>query len=93
MDPLCGIDKLKVCVAYDFKGKRIEDFPADFSDLEFCTPIYEEFEGFTEDISTCKTYEELPKNVKIYIEALEKMIDCPVKIVGNGPARDQIISK
>ncbi len=93
IDPLCGIEKLKVCVAYDFKGTRIEDFPADFSDLEFCKPIYEEFDGFTEDISNCKTYDELPKNVRVYIEALEKMIDCPVKVVGNGPSRDQIIEK
>ena len=91
IDPLCGLEKLKVCVAYDFKGTRIEEFPADFSDLEHCTPIYEEFEGFSEDISNCKTYEELPASVRTYIEALERICDCPVKVVGVGPGRNQII--
>ncbi|MFI3226395.1 MAG: adenylosuccinate synthase [Clostridia bacterium] len=91
IDPLCGLETLKVCVAYDFKGTRIEEFPADFSDLDYCTPIYEEFPGFTEDITNCKSYDELPLNVRNYIEALEKMVDCPVKVVGVGPARDQII--
>lgn len=91
IDPLQNIETLKVCVAYDFKGTRIEEFPADFADLEFCKPIYEEFPGFTEDITGCKTYDELPLNVRNYIEALERICDCPVKVVGVGPARDQII--
>ncbi len=91
IDPLCGLDKLKVCVAYDFKGERIDHFPANFADLDHCKPIYEEFDGFSEDITGCKTYDELPKNVKNYIEALEKICDCPVKVIGVGPARDQII--
>lgn len=93
IDPLCGLEKLKVCVAYDFKGTRLDHFPANFADLEYCKPIYEEFDGFSEDITNIKTYDELPANVKKYIEALEVMCECPVKIVGVGPARDQIISK
>ena len=51
IDPLRGLPKLKVCVAYDLGGERITEFPANFADLEHCTPIYEEFDGFTEDIT------------------------------------------
>ena len=92
IDPLCGLPKLKVCVAYDFKGERITEFPANFADLEHCTPIYEEFDGFTEDITKCKTFDELPVNVKNYIKELEKIIGCPVRLLGVGPGRDQVIS-
>lgn len=92
IDPLCGLPKLKVCVAYDFKGERITEFPANFADLEHCTPIYEEFDGFTEDITGCKTFDELPANVRNYIKQLEKIIECPVRLLGVGPGRDQVIA-
>lgn len=91
IDPLMGIGKIKVCVDYMYKGKRISHFPADISKLKDCTPIYEEFDGFDEDISACKTFDELPLNVKKYIKALEKICDCPVKYIGVGPDRNQII--
>lgn len=91
IDPLCGLPKLKVCVAYDFKGKRITEFPANFADLEHCKPIYEEFDGFNEDITQCKRFDELPETVQNYIKQLEKIIGCPVKLLGVGPGRDQVI--
>ena len=91
IDPLCGLPKLKVCVAYDFKGERITEFPANFADLEHCTPIYEEFDGFTEDITQCTSFDELPATVQNYIKALEKIIGCPVKLLGVGPGREQVI--
>lgn len=91
IDPLCGLPKLKVCVAYDFKGKRITEFPANFADLEHCKPIYEEFDGFNEDITQCKSFDELPETVQNYIKELEKIIGCPVKLLGVGPGRDQVI--
>lgn len=91
IDPLQGLPKLKVCVAYRFKGQEITEFPADFADLEFCEPIYEEFDGFTEDITACKCYDELPANVKNYIAQLERILDCPITMLGVGPARDQVM--
>ena len=72
-------------------GERITEFPANFADLEHCTPVYEEFDGFTEDISGCRTFEELPVNVQNYIKALEQIIGCKVTLLGVGPARDQVI--
>ena len=92
IDPLRGLPKLKVCVAYDLGGERITEFPANFADLEHCTPIYEEFDGFTEDITGCRTFDELPQSVKDYIAALEKICGCPITMLGVGPARDQVIS-
>ena len=91
IDPLRGLPKLKVCVAYDFKGERLTEFPANFADLEHCKPIYEEFEGFTEDISGCRTFDGLPASVQNYIHELERICGCPVTMLGVGPARDQVI--
>lgn len=91
IDPLCGLPKLKVCVAYDFKGERITEFPANFADLADCKPIYEEFDGFTEDITGCKSFDELPQTVQDYIHALERIMECPVRLLGVGPGRDQVI--
>lgn len=92
IDPLCGLDKLKVCVAYKFKGQTITEFPADFADLAHCEPVYEEFDGFTEDLSACRSFDELPQSVRDYIRALERIVGCKVSMLGVGPARDQVIS-
>lgn len=92
IDPLRGLPKLKVCVAYAYKGKRIEEFPADFAELAHCTPIYEEFDGFTEDITSCRSFEELPESVQTYIKALERICGCRISMLGVGPARDQVMT-
>ena len=92
IDPLCGLKKLKVCTSYNFKGETITDFPANFADLEHCEPIYEEFDGFTEDITNCRSFDELPQTVKAYIRELERIVGCPVHMLGVGPARDQVIT-
>lgn len=89
LDTLTGIKKLKMCVAYRKNGQTIYDFPSDISDLEGCEPIYEEFDGWTEDISAAKSLKDLPKNAVTYLSAIEKVIDCPIKLVGVGPDRTQ----
>jgi adenylosuccinate synthase len=90
LDTLQGIDKLKICVAYD---KYPDIFPCELEELEKCSPIYEELDGFTEDISACKTYDELPLNCKKYIERIEEILEVPVKFIGVGPDRNQCITK
>lgn len=92
IDPLCGLPKLKVCVAYKFQGETITEFPADFADLAHCEPVYEEFDGFTEDITGCRSFEELPVSVQNYIKELERIVGCKVTMLGVGPARDQVMS-
>lgn len=93
IDPLMGLPKIKLCVGYKLDGKVTRDFPADLDDLARCIPVYEEFDGFNEDISAIRKYADLPKTLKDYIEAIERLCDCPVSIIGVGPARDQIIYK
>lgn len=91
IDPLRGLPKLKVCVAYKFKGETITEFPANFADLEHCEPVYEEFDGFTENICACNTFDELPATVQSYIKELERICGCHVSMLGVGPARTQVI--
>ncbi len=92
IDPLRGLSKLKVCVGYRFKGETITEFPANFADLEHCEPIYEEFDGFDEDITNCRSFDELPESVRAYIRELERIVGCRVSMLGVGPARDQVIT-
>ena len=94
LDTLANIDTLKICVAYKKPdGSVIENFPAALEDLEGCTPVYEEFPGFTEDISKARSFDELPENCKSYIKRLEELVGCPVSMIGVGPDRAQIIER
>ena len=93
IDPLRGLPKLKVCVAYKLKnGETVTEFPANFMDLVDCEPVYEEFDGFDEDITNCRSFEELPATVQSYIKELERIIECPITMLGVGPARDQVMT-
>lgn len=89
LDTLTGIEKLKICVAYEKNGQRIHDFPTDISELEGCKPVYIELDGWKEDITGVKSFDELPAAAKAYIECIEKESCCPVKMVGVGPDREQ----
>lgn len=91
LDVLGDFDTLKLCYQYDKNGEKIDHFPARLDLLEECKPLYQEMPGWKCDISNCKTYEELPKEAKDYIEAIEKITGVPVKIVSVGPRRDQTI--
>ena len=91
LDVLTGLKEIPVCVAYDVDGVRHEEVPVSQSDFHHAKPIYENFPGWEEDISTCRTFEELPKNAQDYILAVEKLSGCRISAIGVGPARDAII--
>lgn len=94
LDTLAGIPVLKMCVGYEKPdGTILKDFPASLEELADCKPVYEEFEGFDEDISSLTEYEQLPENAKKYIARLEEVCECKVVMVGNGPDRTQILEK
>ena len=94
LDTLANIPTLKMCVAYKKPdGTVTENFPATLEELDGCTPVYEEFPGFTEDISKCTSFDALPENCKKYIERLEQLVGCPVSMVGIGPDRSQILER
>ncbi len=93
LDTLSGIETLKICVAYEKDGKILKDFPVDISLLEGCKPVYEELPGWTEDLSKCRSFDELPENAKNYIRFIEKQADCHVSMVGVGPDRTQNLTR
>lgn len=91
LDTLAGIETLKICVGYEYKGKIITDFPADLDDLAQYKPVYKEFKGWNEDISKCKTYDELPETTKTYIKAIEEITETSASIISIGPNRIETI--
>lgn len=94
LDTLGGIGDLKVCVAYKKPdGTVIENFPATLEELADCVPVYETLKGFDDDISSCRSFDELPEACKKYIERLEELCDCHISMVGGGPDREQIIER
>ncbi len=94
LDTLAGIDTLKICTAYKkADGTIIKDFPPTLEGLEGCEPVYEEHKGFNDDISGCRSFEELPEVCREYIERLEELCECRIKMVGVGPDREQIIER
>ncbi|WP_300977481.1 adenylosuccinate synthase [Flavobacterium sp.] len=91
-DVLSGFDTLKVCTSYQYKGEEITHFPYNI-EPENVTPVYQEFKGWAQDLTGMTTYEELPKELKEYIEFIEKEVEVPIKIVSVGPDRKQTILK
>ncbi|MBI2638626.1 adenylosuccinate synthase [Candidatus Peregrinibacteria bacterium] len=91
VDVLSTLKKLKICTAYIYKGKKLAEFPADLSVLEQCRPHYIEMSGWQEDISSAKKFHQLPKNCMAYIKKLEKLIGCPIRYIGTGKRREEMI--
>jgi len=91
LDVLTGIPSIPVCVAYDVDGVRHDEIPVSQSDFHHATPIYEEFPGWTEDITTARTFEDLPKNAQDYVLAIEKISGSRISAIGVGPGRDAIV--
>ncbi|MDE5737307.1 MAG: adenylosuccinate synthase [Oscillospiraceae bacterium] len=94
LDTLSEIGNLKICTAYRKPdGTILHDFPSSLEELAECEPVYEEFPGFDEDITNCRSFEELPETCQKYIERLEELCECKVCMVGVGPDRDQMIER
>jgi adenylosuccinate synthase len=91
IDTLAGLDKIKVCVGYKFNDKVLDYFPASLADLEKCQPIYEEFEGWGEEVARARSYDQLPLNVKKYLKRIEELAGVRISTVSVGPKRDQTI--
>jgi len=91
LDVLTGLEKIKICVAYDLQGKRIDYKPASLKKLDQCTPIYEEMTGWKEDISSARHIDQLPQEARIYLERIEQITGVPFSIISVGPVREQTI--
>ena len=94
LDTLSGLGTLKICTAYRMAdGTITRNLPPTLEELAGCTPIYEEAEGFDEDISGCKSFAELPESCKRYIARLEELCECRIAMIGIGPDRSQILER
>ncbi|MFC1571059.1 adenylosuccinate synthase [Candidatus Margulisiibacteriota bacterium] len=91
LDVLDDQEKIQICVAYDYKGKKIKDFPTDIYRLEACKPVYEEMPGWQEDTTKIKDYKKLPKNAKKYLDKLAAIAEAKISLVSVGAERGQII--
>ncbi len=89
IDVLTGIETLKICVAYQYKGEVIKEFPASLKVLAECEPVYEELPGWTEDITGVKSLDELPANARHYVERISQLTGIPLTIFSVGPDRNQ----
>ncbi|MEN3537932.1 adenylosuccinate synthase [Microbispora sp. ZYX-F-249] len=91
LDVLSGLERIPVCVAYDVDGVRHDEIPMTQTEFHHATPIYEELPGWQEDITSAKTFDDLPPNAQAYVRALEEMSGAPISAIGVGPGRTQTI--
>jgi adenylosuccinate synthase len=91
LDVLSGLERVPVCVAYDVNGTRHDEVPMTQTEFHHAVPVYEYLDGWWEDLSSAKQFEDLPRNAQAYVRALEDMIGAPVCGIGVGPRRDQTL--
>jgi adenylosuccinate synthase len=89
LDVLSGLDKLPVCVGYEVDGVRIDEMPMTQTAFHHAKPIYEELDGWADDISKARTMDDLPDNARRYIERIEELSGAQVSVVGVGPGREE----
>ncbi len=91
LDVLSGLEAVPVCVAYEIGGRRVEEMPMTQTDLHHAVPVYEELPGWWEDISHCRTFEDLPVAAQDYVQRVEELCRARVSAIGVGPGRDQTV--
>jgi adenylosuccinate synthase len=91
IDVLDQLDKINICTAYEYEGKKIYDFPSDLAKLEKCTPVYEEYSGWKQSLADVKKFSDMPKNAKIYLEKLAEIAGAKISLISTGAERGQII--
>ena len=92
LDVLSDWDEIPVCVAYEINGVRVEEMPASQTDFHHAKPIYVNLPGWKEDISGCRTFEDLPKNAQDYVKYLEQVSGATISAIGVGQDRNATIS-
>ncbi|TCP54154.1 adenylosuccinate synthetase [Tamaricihabitans halophyticus] len=91
LDVLSGLESVPVCVGYEVDGFRFDDMPMTQTDIHHAVPIYEELPGWWEDLSECRSFEDLPANARRYVERLEELSGARMSAIGVGPGREQTI--
>lgn len=93
LDVLSSLETIRVCVAYEYEGRRYNDLPSHQTVFHHAKPIYEEMPGWGVEISECRNFEDLPPEAKDYIELIEDLADVPVAMIAVGPSREQTIMR
>ena len=88
-----ALETIKICTAYDTNGARSKDFPTQIRDLATVKPVYEELPGWKQDISACRSWDDLPENARRYFDRIEEFLGVPIALVGVGPGREQTIMR
>jgi len=91
VDTIGKLKKIKLCTGYIKDGVKINSFPASLKELAKCVPVYEEFDGWDEDISDVRDYNKLPEKAKIYLSRIEELVGVKIKLIGVGKEREQTI--
>ena len=91
LDVLTGWDKIPVCVGYEVNGERTDHVPMTQTDFHHATPVYEYLDGWTEDISGCRSFDEFPATTQAYVRRLEELIGARISGIGVGPSREQVV--
>ncbi len=91
LDILSRFEALKICVAYELDGKQVDAYPTDLAVLARCQPIYETLPGWGQDISGARTFADLPKQARDYVQRIEEQTGIPASYIGIGPGRDQTL--
>lgn len=91
LDVLDGFETLKICVAYDLNGKRLDYLPTAADKQARCVPIYEEMPGWLETTEGARSWAQLPANAIEYVRRVEELIDCPVALLSTSPEREDTI--
>jgi adenylosuccinate synthase len=92
LDILSGLAELKVCTGYRVDGRLVDEWPLNVAQLERAEPVYESFPGWTEDISGCRSVDELPAAARRYVAAIEERAGAPINVISVGPERTQTLS-
>lgn len=91
LDTVGKLDKIKLCVAYNHNGKISMDYSTNPTYISNCEPIYEEFDGNFGDLSEIRNRSDLPKNAQVYLNRIEEIVKVPIKFIGTGPDRNDMI--
>ena len=91
LDVLTGWEKIPVCVAYDVSGERTAYVPMTQTEFHHATPVYERLDGWSEDLSGCRTFGDLPKAAQAYVRRLEELVGTRISGIGVGPDREQVV--
>ncbi|MHC1756777.1 MAG: adenylosuccinate synthase [Methanosarcina sp.] len=93
LDVLTGLDLIRICIGYRYKGESLDYPPELTEDLGDCSPVYEDLPGWEADLTEVKAYDELPENARNYVRRLEELMKVPVNYISVGPGRAQTFKK